>query len=85
MLFHEFAAARKRDERQHDRDARLAWMTQALARTKRLPRLETLLLAQADRTVRRDGQSLAAMKATMHALAAAHGFKFTPGTTPAGA
>jgi hypothetical protein len=75
VLFREFAAARQRDEREHNRDVRMAWMTNSLARHKRLPRLADLLVGHKAPT----RQSGSAMVATMHALAAAHGFKFTPG------
>jgi hypothetical protein len=42
-LFREFSAARQRLADQADRDIRLAWMTAALSRAKKLPPLPSLL------------------------------------------
>jgi hypothetical protein len=52
-------------------------MTQALARHKRLPSLQSLLAGKAERPAR---QSVEEMNAVLHAFAMTHGLKFTKGT-----
>lgn len=65
-MFRELVAAKRRIEDDYDRGITLAWCSLALRRTKTLPKLETLLIAQQ----RQDDQpqTLAQMRASLQML-----------------
>lgn len=77
MLSREFAAARRRDEREHDRDVRLAWYGEALARTKRLPKLSRLLQRQPAFTA--VSQTQEQMRSAVMVIAGQFGLRVTRG------
>jgi hypothetical protein len=76
MLFREMAVAARRQAQEHDRDVRIAWLTAALVRSAKFPKLHDLL---ASSDAPQKAQDPATLAAHAHALAAMYGFKVTQG------
>lgn len=79
MLCREFEAARIRSQHEHDRDVRLAWYSEALARTKRLPKLAGLLSRTRAPEFTGRTQTSEQMRAAVLVIAGQFGLRVTRG------